>query len=212
MYGVLERSEKDGPAVARRLRALRWGLVPSWAKDQKNGSRLINARVETLADKPSFRSAFAKRRAILPSSGYYEWQPIDVDGKVRKQPYFIHPTEGGVLSFAALYELWPDPTKDDDDPLRWVWSTTIVTTDATGPAGEIHDRTPLILPSERIDAWLDPTLTDPARIQTLLTGIESVPLEVRPVSTEVNKVGNDRPDLIDPIDEHADRPLNLAMA
>lgn len=212
VYGVLERSEKDGQAVGRQLRALRWGLLPSWAKDQKIGARLINARVETLADKPSFRSAFAKRRAILPSSGYYEWQPIDVDGKVRKQPYFIHPAEGGVLSFAALYELWPDPTKGRDDASRWVWSTTIVTTDATGPAGEIHDRTPLILPSERMDAWLDPTLTDPAKVQALLTGIEAVSLEVRPVSTEVNKVGNDRPDLIDPIGQHADRPLNLAMA
>jgi putative SOS response-associated peptidase YedK len=212
VYGVLERTEKDGPAVERQLRALRWGLVPSWAKDQKIGSRLINARAETLADKSSFRAAFAKRRAILPAAGYFEWQPVDCDGKVRKQPYFIHPADGGVLSFAGLYELWPDPAKDKDDPDRWIWSATIITTDATDPAAsEVHDRTPLILPSDRIDAWLNPELTDAAQVQKLLTGIEMPALEVRPVSTEVNKVAINKPDLIEPLEDEVDRPLALAL-
>jgi putative SOS response-associated peptidase YedK len=108
IYGVLERHDKDGPAVERQLRQLRtlkWGLVPSWAKDTKLGSRLINARAETLDSKPSWRAAFAKRRVILPAAGYYEWQPAEVDGEVGKQPYYIHPAGGGVLSFAGLYEL-----------------------------------------------------------------------------------------------------------
>ena len=104
------------------------------------------------------------------------------------------------------------PAKDDDDPERWLWTSTIITTDAAGPAGEIHNRTPLILPADRVDAWLDPTLTDTSRLQTLLTGVGTGDLEVRPVSPAVNKVSNNRPELIDPMDSAADRPLQLALA
>jgi len=212
IYGVIERKEKDGQDVERQLRQLRWGLVPSWTTDPKIGSRLINARVETLASKPSWRKAFVKRRGIIPADGYYEWQPVLVEGSVRKQPYFIHPADGGVLSFAGLYELWRDPAKDADDPERWLWTATIITTDATGPAGEIHDRTPLILPAERIDDWLDPAITDPAKIEKLIAGIQLDTLEVRPVSMTVNKVSNNGPDLIDALEAEADQPLQLAIA
>jgi putative SOS response-associated peptidase YedK len=97
---------------------------------------MINARVETLAEKPAFRPAFARRRTVIPAAGYYEWE-VEIDGKARKQPYYIHPAGDGVLSLAGLYELWPDPDKAKDDPDRWLWSATIITTDATGPAGEV---------------------------------------------------------------------------
>lgn len=212
VYTVVEQQEKGQPRSHRQLRVLRWGLIPVWAKDPKIGSKLINARVETLAAKPSFRSAFAKRRAVVPSAGYYEWLPVeDEDGKTRKQPYFIHPADGGVLSFAGLYERWTDPTKDADDPTRVVWTVTIITTDATGPAGDVHPRTPLILPADRITAWLDPNLTDPEQVQKLLAGVSVEPLEVRPVGPAVNRVQNNGPELVHPLPEQADQPLLLAL-
>jgi putative SOS response-associated peptidase YedK len=127
----------------------------------------------------------------------------------------IHPGSGGTLSLAGLYELWPDPDKNKDDPDRWLWTVTIITTDATdatGEAGEIHDRTPLILPPDRIDDWLDPDLTDPGKVKKLLTKITVEPMEIRPVARDVNKVGNNRPDLLDPVPDTADTPLQLALA
>lgn len=198
---VLEGEEDDG--VTRRLTSARWGLVPSWAKDISIGSKLINARVETADTKPSFRSAWRKRRCIVPADGYYEWTPVpdETTGKVRKQPYLMRPSEGGVLSFAGLYELWRDPSKAEDDPDRWLWSVTILTTDATGPAGEIHDRTPLILPGDRLDRWLAPEITDPGAVREVLDGIELPVLEVAPVSTAVNSVRHNGPELIEPIAE-----------
>ena len=127
---VLARADKHGGGeVQRRLRTLKWGLVPFFARDPKIGAKMINARVETLAEKPAYRQAFAKRRTVIPAAGYYEWEPVEVEGKVRKQPYFIHPAApDGVLSFAGLYELWQDKSKDEDDPDRWLWSATIITT------------------------------------------------------------------------------------
>ena len=103
VFAVLERRAKDEEPQARELRVLRWGLIPSWAKDASIGSKLINARAETVAVKPSFRRAFAKRRCILPADGYYEWIAVEQDGKKRKQPYFINRTDGGALAFAGIY-------------------------------------------------------------------------------------------------------------
>lgn len=133
--------------------------------------------------------------------------------QVTKQPYYLHPSgdPDGILAFAGLYDTWRDPSKADDDPDRWLWSCTIVTADASGPAGEIHDRTPLILPPDRIDAWLDPTRTDPDAVYEVLDGIVMPPLDVRPVSTRVNRVGPHGPDLIEPLDGH-DEPLQLTLA
>jgi putative SOS response-associated peptidase YedK len=124
----------------------------------------------------------------------------------------IHPAEGDLLSFAGLYEWWPDPAKDKDDPDRWLWTAVVVTTDATGPAGEIHDRTPLILPRDRVDAWLDPHLTDPGKVADVLKGVQAPPMEIRPVSRQVNRVGTNGPQLVDPLPDAADRPLQLALA
>jgi putative SOS response-associated peptidase YedK len=166
-----------------------------------------------ITSKPSWRSAYRKHRCVIPSAGYYEWQPEERDGKVVKQPFYIHPvTRDGVLSFAGLYEWWPDPSKDKDDPDRWLWSAVIITTDATGPAGEIHDRTPLILPRDRVDAWLDPHLTDPGKIADMLQGVQAPPMQIRAVSREVNRVGPNGPQLIEPLPDEADQPLQLALA
>ena len=213
VYAVLDRADPENPGhVERQLHAVRWGLVPSWAKGPEIGHRLVNARVETLGSKPSWRTAYRKRRAVIPADGYYEWHPVETDGNLVKQPYYLHPVDGGLLSFAGLYEWWPDPAKDEHDPERWLWTAVIITTDARGPAGEIHGRTPLCLPPDRIDAWLDPQRTDPVQVAVVLTGIGPPALQIRPVSREVNRVGSNGAHLIDPLPNAADRPQRLALA
>ncbi|NMR19928.1 SOS response-associated peptidase [Cellulomonas fimi] len=199
---VVERPERleDGShgAIERTLRTARWGLVPSWAKDPGIGSRMINARAETLLTKPAFKRAFALRRALLPADGYYEWQPPDsASGSTTKQPYFIHAPDGSPLAMAGLYEFWKNPTKAEDDPERWLVSATVITTTAVDEMGHVHDRQPVILRPDRWDAWLDPAV-DAEQAATLLDS--PLPrLELTPVSTAVNKVGNDGPELIRPV-------------
>ena len=141
-----ESSEQD---PGRRLETATWGLVPSWAKDPSIGSRMINARSETLAEKPSFRTAFAKRRCLVPASGYFEWR-TDADGK---QPFYIHPADDAPLAFAGLYEFWKDKALGDDAP--WLVTTTIVTTAARGAMRDIHDRQPVMMTADAVEAWLD---------------------------------------------------------
>jgi putative SOS response-associated peptidase YedK len=116
----------------RELRLVRWGLVPPWAKDTKGGARMINARAETVAVKPAFRSAFKRRRCIIPADGYYEWQTVDK----AKQPYYIYRTDGGILAFAGIYELWRDQSVPEDHENAWFWSAAIITTDATDADGD----------------------------------------------------------------------------
>lgn len=205
VWAVLERTprgEDDAAPARRELRPLRWGLVPSWAKDVKIGARMINARVETLHEKPAFRRAFTRRRCLLPADGFYEWQPVKAEdtGRTRKQPYFIHPEDGGVMALAGLYEYWRDPqVQRDDDPAAWLLTCTVITTDATDAAGRVHPRMPLALTEDRYDAWLDPAHQDPGELRALLRSPADGRLEVRPVSPAVNDARNDGPHLLDPI-------------
>ncbi|WP_349427426.1 SOS response-associated peptidase [Microbacterium sp. LWS13-1.2] len=194
---VLDSAKTEPPT--RRLEAARWGLIPSWAKDTKIGARAFNARAEELEDKPMFRSALEKRRAVVPTSGYYEWK--NVDGV--KVPHFIHPADGEPLFLAGLYEWWRDKTKGDDDPERWLLSFTILTRDSIGHLGSIHDRMPLFLDPDHADAWLDPT-TDNVR-DVLDAAIDAAPaladtLEDHEVSKAVGNVRNNSPELIEPVD------------
>jgi putative SOS response-associated peptidase YedK len=218
VYAVLSRppsKEKERPAQ-RQLRVLTWGLVPSWAKDPAIGNRLINARVETVAEKPAFRKAFASRRCLLPADGYYEWytpeqEAEDTPGedkkrkKPRKQPFFIHHPDGSVLAMAGLYEIWRDPTKADDDPDRFRWTCTVLTTDAEDDLGRIHDRMPLLVEKDKYGAWLDPTQSDAEVLSGLLVPAAPGRLEAYPVSTMVNNVKNNGPELVEPLPvEHTD--------
>lgn len=206
VYAVLERPPRDdGDASSeRQLRSVRWGLVPSWAKDVKIGNRMINARMETVGEKPAYRRAFAKRRCLLPADGYFEWYATEAKdakglsgkGRARKQPYFITPKDGGVLAMAGLYELWPDPAKAEDDPGRWLWSCTVITTEAEDSLGRIHDRMPLMVERERWDEWLDPTR--PGDLD-LLTPAAPGRLEAYPVSTLVSNVRNNGRELVEPL-------------
>ena len=204
VYAVVERppsGEKES-APERQLRVLTWGLVPFWAKDPSVGNRMINARMETVAEKPAFRRAFEKRRAILPADGYYEWYATDEltkAGKPRKQPYFIRPKDDGVLAMAGLYEIWRDPTKDDDDPTRFRWTCTVLTTTAEDSLGHIHDRMPLMLTPDRYDAWLDPRNGDRDSLLGLLEPAAPGRLEAFPVRTLVSNVKNNGPELVEPL-------------
>ncbi len=204
VYAVVERppsGEKES-APERQLRVLTWGLVPFWAKDPKVGNKMINARMETVAEKPAYRRAFEKRRAILPADGYFEWYPTEEltkAGKPRKQPYFIRPADGGVLAMAGLYEIWRDPDKDEDDPTRFRWTCTVLTTTAEDSLGQIHDRMPLMLSPERYDAWLDPRNNSKDDLLALLEPAAPGRLEAFPVSKLVSNVKNNGPELVDPL-------------
>lgn len=189
VIGVLERYREEGPR--RLLSELRWGLVPSWARDASGAARLINARVETVADKPSFRQAYAKRRCLLPATGYYEWQPAaGPDGTSIKQPSFIRPADGGLLVMAGLYEFWKAPDGS------WLATTTVLTSAATDELGRLHDRMPLAVPRQNWAAWLDPEFGGEPRA---LLDVPVAEMTYHRVATLVNRVANDGPALIEPL-------------
>ncbi|MEV4436550.1 SOS response-associated peptidase [Streptomyces sp. NPDC049585] len=202
VWSVLERTDRHTGEVVRRLRPLRWGLVPSWAKSLDTGAKMINARAETVAQKPAYRSAFAKRRCLLPADGFYEWVSVPATGRTKayKQPYFITPTDGRVMAMAGLYAWWRDPGVPDDDPAAWVATCTVITTEATDAAGRIHPRMPLAVAPDDWDTWLDPAHDEPAELHALLTTPAAGHLDARAVSTAVNNVRNNGPHLLDPAD------------
>jgi putative SOS response-associated peptidase YedK len=191
---VVERTPKDAEEARRQLRTARWGLVPSWSRDAKGGAKMINARIETVTEKPAFKSAAARRRCLVPALGYYEWQQRD-GGKV---PHFLHDPDDGLLAMAGLYELWRDRSKSDDDPARWLITCTIITQQATDLLGEIHDRNPVVMPAELRAAWLDCSADDPAAARRLLEQVPEVRLAPYVVGPAVGNVKNNSPELIEP--------------
>ncbi len=202
---VLTRAPRgsDEPAV-RQLREVSWGLVPSWAKDTKVGFRMINARAESVLEKPGFKRAATSRRCLVPADGWYEWQVSptakDAKGKPRKQPFYMHRADGDVVAFAGLYEFWRDKAIEDaDDPNAWLTTFTIITTQAEPGLDRIHDRQPLVL--ERADwaTWLDPGVTDPETVSRLLGFDQPGRFEAYPVSTEVNNTRNNGEQLLLPL-------------
>jgi len=176
---------RDG---ANRIEPLRWGLIPFWAKDPAIGNRLINARAETLAEKPSFRNAFAKRRCLVVADGFYEWRPA---GK-RKVPVYIFLKSKKPFGFAGLYESWKAP---DGKEIR---TCTIITTGANDLVRPIHDRMPVIVPADAEDRWLDPREDSRERLQSLLTPYPSGEMDAHDVASIVNSASHDAPDCIAP--------------
>jgi putative SOS response-associated peptidase YedK len=206
VYAVFDRLPRGAGAEAvpqRRLASVSWGLVPSWAKDRSIGSRMINARVETLADKPAFKRAFSMRRCLLPADGYFEWYPtsqLTRAGKPIKQPFYIHPADGGILAMAGLYEIWRNPAvADKDADGAFLWTAAVITTAAEDSLGRIHDRMPMLVVPERYDDWLDATTTDAEDLRSLLVPAAPGRLEAYPVSREVNNVANNGPLLVEPM-------------
>ncbi len=167
---------------------LRWGLIPSWASDPSIGHKLLNARAETVASKPSFRSAFRQRRCLLPASGFYEWRKA---GRGRKQPYFIRLREAGLFAFAGLWEHWRDPQGAE------VESCTIVTTEANEVLRPLHDRMPVILDSAAEARWLDPHATTDA-LQALLAPYPAERMEASPVDAWVSDPKHEGPRCLEP--------------
>ena len=212
VYAVVQRPahpQDTQGATERQLRAVKWGLVPFWAKDPSVGSKMINARMETVHEKPAYRRPFASRRCLLPADGYFEWYATEQRtsaGKPVKQPFFIHPADGGVLAMAGLYEVWRDPTRADDDPHRFLWSCTVITTSAEDSVGHLHDRMPLMVERDRWASWLDPTVDDPDTLRQLLVPAAPGRLEAYPVSTAVNSVRNNGPELLDALAVEPSQP------
>ncbi len=181
---------REKPMVPRReLVSLRWGLIPHWARESDWGARTINARAESVRTKPAFRDPFRERRCLVVATGFYEWQK-SAGGK---QPYLIHREDRQPLAFAGLWDRWVGGAEDV------VESCTIITTHANETVRPIHDRMPVILPPEDHDEWLDLSLRDTSRLQALLESAVVPALKAHPVSTLVNKIANDVPECVQPI-------------
>jgi len=188
----------ERPDEGRALAAYRWGLVPTWAKDAKIGNRLINARAETVATTAAFRSAFQKRRCLVPADAFYEWERV---AESIRQPNLIRRADGEPMAFAGLWSPWRDPA---DPESEWLRTFTIVTTTANATLAPIHDRMPVILSAADWGAWLDPAAPDPAAPDpaALLGLLRPAPddLLIRyPVTKRVNNARNEGPDLVVPL-------------
>jgi putative SOS response-associated peptidase YedK len=175
----------------RSLDALRWGLVPHWAKDLTVGYKMINARAESVAKLPSFRDAFAKRRCIVPASGFYEWKKTTGP----KQPYAIVPEGDPVFAFAGLWENWRD--KAAGERAAWIRTCAIITGEPNELVAPIHDRMPVMLPREAWSAWLGEEPASGEKLQALLKPLPAERMRAYPISTRVNSVKNDEPALLD---------------
>lgn len=179
------------PGEPRRLEMLRWGLIPYWAEDASIGNRMINARSESVADKPAYRRSFRRQRCLIPTDGFYEWQKV---GKL-KQPYHIRRKDRHPFAFAGLWERWRDPDK------KLLDSFTILTTDANELIRPLHNRMPVILDRKDFNLWLDPEANDPAQLLALLVPAPSDGMETVAVSRAVNNPSHDAADCIAPLVE-----------
>jgi putative SOS response-associated peptidase YedK len=171
----------------RQFALVRWGLLPSWVKDPKKFTLLINARGESAVEKPAFRAAMKRRRCLIPADGFYEWQA----GSARKQPYFIHKKSGQPFAFAGLWETWTGPNGEELE------TAAIVTTAVNKTLAPIHDRMPVIVPPDAFDLWLDSANVDPMTASALIHPAPENWLEAYPISTDVNRVANDNPKLLE---------------
>ena len=197
IYGVVV--DRDG---ARTVEAFHWGLIPGWAKQRKIGQRMINARAETLADKPAFKGVFRKRRCIIPMDGFYEWAPgveggpLTKAGKLAKRPHFIERVDGEPLAVAGLWSAWRDP---DHPEQPWLHSATVITTAANATMAPVHNRMPVLLPKAMWSLWLDPHNDQIEMLAGLLVPAPEGVLTLYEVSTEVNNVRNNGRGLIVPV-------------
>jgi putative SOS response-associated peptidase YedK len=185
----------------RAITAYRWGLVPHWATDLKSGSRMFNARAETITTSPAFRAAFARRRCLVPVEAFYEWKR---EGSVR-QPFAIRREDGRPLVLAGVWAGWRDPASDPEAPLvRRTFS--IVTTAPNEAMAALHDRMPVIVPDDAWDRWLDPAPGDDGELVAMLQPSDAVELRIHPVERLVNDVRRDGPELLVPLAEAASAP------
>ena len=185
--------------LSREIHSARWGLVPRWAKSPTEHAPLINGRIETILEKPSFKDSVIRRRCVIPASGYYEWH-VAADGT--KQPFYITAGTDGMFALAGLYEWWADPAKDAKDPSRWLLSATTLTKHTAPELAHIHDRNPVLLSPDTFEAWLDPHIEgDDDLLQAVASDSDVVAGEAEfyKVGAEVGKVSNNSAELIRPI-------------
>jgi putative SOS response-associated peptidase YedK len=173
----------------RQFALVRWGLLPSWVKDPKTFTLLINARGESAAEKPAFRAAMKRRRCLIPADGFYEWQAAGD----RKRPFYVHAKSGAPLAFAGLWETWTGPNGEELE------TAAIVTTRANRTLKPIHDRMPVIVPPEAFDLWLDGASVDATTAAALIAPAPDNLLEAYEISTAVNRTANDNPKLLEPV-------------
>ncbi len=173
----------------KQLVRMHWGLIPHWSKKPDSGYRMINARAETVAEKPAFRSAFRHRRCLIPADGYYEWKSL----QGRKQPFYFSMQDGSPFCFAGIWECWQP---DDGDAID---SCAIITTGANALGAEVHHRMPVILPENDYASWLDPRTTESSQLLPMLQAFPPQAMRVHPVSTLVNNARTDEPRCITPL-------------
>ncbi len=173
----------------RQFALMRWGLLPSWVKDPKAFTLLINARGETVASKPAFRAAMKRRRCLIPADGFYEWQAVGG----RKQPFYVRAKSGAPFAFAGLWETWTGPNGEELE------TAAIVTTRANRTLSPIHDRMPVVIPPDAFDLWLNCVEVDATTASALIQPAPENFFEAYPVSTHVNRVANDDPKLVEPL-------------
>lgn len=178
----------------RQFALVRWGLIPAWVKDPRAFSLLINARGESVNDKPAFRNAMKRRRCLIPADGFYEWK----EAGRKKRPYVVRPCGGGPIAFAGLWESWMGPNGEE------VETAAIITSQASCDVAHIHDRMPVIVPPEAFDLWLDCAHVDAVTAATLIAPAPPGLLNAYEISTGVNRVVNDSPSLVDPVATRAD--------
>jgi putative SOS response-associated peptidase YedK len=198
IYGVV--ADPDG---TREVQAFMWGLLPVWAKERKVGQKMINARSETIAEKPAFKGVFKKHRCIIPMDGFYEWAagveggPVTKAGKLAKRPHFIHRIDGEPLAVAGLWSAWRDKSEGADAP--WLHTASVITTSANATMAPIHDRMPVLLPRAMWEMWLDPLNDNIDMLAGLLVPAPDNLLTMHEVSTEVNNVRNKGEELLAPV-------------
>lgn len=181
---------------ARTLALMQWGLVPGWAKEPKSDYSTINARVETVAEKPTYRTALRRQRCLVPATGYYEWQAqAQPCGRGAKQPFFLQLADGDadLFAFAGLYDIWRGPDGQE------LYSYAILTTEATPQLAAVHARMPIMLPRAAEERWIDPQLSDPLKLLERIQPPPADRVRLYPVSTEVNNTAHDGPALIAPL-------------
>jgi putative SOS response-associated peptidase YedK len=206
-----ERLERAGDRLkvskqGRLLESMRWGLVPFWAKDLSAGSRMFNARAETLDRKPAFKSALETRRCLVLADGFYEWKRDDIAGRRRRIPFYFTRSDGEPLAFAGLWASWRDP-KLAKDEARWIHSCTIITTDSGPDIADVHDRMPVVVEPQDVEDWIDPSPLDPAVVLRILGPSPKGTLVDHQVSPEVNSVNNEGPELIEAVTRDSSRSV-----
>ena len=197
-YNIAPQSQiliiRQKPGTGRVGQLVKWGLIPSWAKDPSIGNKLNNARGETVAEKPAFRSSFARHRCLIPANGFYEWKAIEEGGRVRKQPYYIHPADpDGLFAFAGLLAAWKSPAGET------IVSTCIITTGPNEVMAPIHDRMPVILEPGQFDTWLDPENHDIEHLKAMLAPCSPDAMEAYPVSPVINSGRVEGRECIEPL-------------